>query len=139
MRRSHASEEDGQAGVNLTPMLDMAFILLIFFIVTASFTREQGLPLERPSAASAEPLDKAPVVVSLGRDGASRVGDRPVPMALLRQALARAGRDGGVAERVVIVADRRVPVEQGRLVQAMDAARLAGVGNVGIATRGAEP
>ena len=137
MRRSHASEEDGQAGVNLTPMLDMAFILLIFFIVTASFTREQGLPLERPSAASAEPLDKAPVVVSLGRDGASRVGDRPVPMALLRQALARAGRDGGVAERVVIVADRRVPA--GRLVQAMDAARLAGVGNVGIATRGAEP
>ena len=54
MRRSHTSESDGQAGVNLTPMLDMAFILLIFFIVTASFTREQGLPLERPSAATGE-------------------------------------------------------------------------------------
>ena len=78
MRRSHTSEGDTQAAVNLTPMLDMAFILLIFFIVTASFTREQGLPLERPSAASAVALDKAPVIVSIDRRGASQVDDRPV-------------------------------------------------------------
>ena len=52
MRRHH-STADEEAGIDLTPMLDIVFIMLIFFIVTSSFIKESGISVERPSAASA--------------------------------------------------------------------------------------
>ena len=50
MRHSHTEQETTAANVNLTPLIDMVFILLIFFLVTASFTKESGIDVDRPSA-----------------------------------------------------------------------------------------
>jgi biopolymer transport protein ExbD len=135
-RTRHGSGEDEEAEVNLTPLLDIVFIMLIFFIVTASFTPDAGVDVERPTARSAEPQPGHTLVVAVSADGALRVDGRPVDRRGLRARVAelRAERPNA---GVLITADRDVPT--GRLVAVMDQVRLAGVEAVAIATRDALP
>jgi biopolymer transport protein ExbD len=81
MKRSQIEDEDDDA-VNLTPMLDVVFIMLIFFIVTASFVKESGIDVNRPNAATAERKEKGNIIVAISEDGrrgeqeqAARPGD----------------------------------------------------------------
>ena len=67
MRKSILSNDpdDGEEGINLTPMLDVVFIMLIFFIVTASFVKEAGIDVLRPTAETAEPRKNATILIAI--------------------------------------------------------------------------
>jgi biopolymer transport protein ExbD len=116
--------------VNLTPMLDVVFIMLIFFIVTASFVKESGVDVNRQPAVSAEPQERANVLVAITESGQVWIDGRPVDVRAVRANIERLHAENPKGQ-VVIQADRRS--ENGVLVQVLDAARLAGVEDVALA------
>ncbi len=116
--------------VSVAPLIDMMFILLIFFLVTASFARPRALEVERPRAAAAQVLAERPVMVTVHRDGAVFFGGRRVDLLALRRLL-RAALSAAPERRVVVDADGRAPV--GRLVDVLDECRAAGARHLGIA------
>lgn len=118
--------------INMTPLIDMVFILLIFFIVTTSFVREAGVDVQRPSAQTAETREKANVILGLTAEGQIFVEGRPLDIRSVRAYMERflaETPDGSV----VIVADRESMT--GATVQVLDQCRLAGVRNISIAAR----
>ncbi len=118
--------------INMTPLIDMVFILLIFFIVTTSFVREAGVDVNRPSAQSAETKEKANVILGLTSDGRIFVEGRSLDIRSVRAYMERflaETPDGSV----VIVADRQSTT--GTAVQVLDQCRLAGVQNISIAAK----
>jgi len=119
-----------QSEVNLTPMLDVVFIMLIFFIVTASFVKEAGIEVSRPPAATAERQERGNILIAITSNNQIWIDRRQVSPKALRSNIERlhAENPGG---SVVIQADEKS--ENGLLVQVMDAARLAGVKNVSLA------
>jgi biopolymer transport protein ExbD len=121
-------EEDNE--VNLTPMLDVVFIMLIFFIVTASFVKEAGIEVTKPSAATAERKEKGNILVAISANNQIWIDRRQVDPRALRANLERMhGENPNGA--VVIQADEES--KNKLLVQVMDAARMAGVKSVSIA------
>jgi biopolymer transport protein ExbD len=121
-------EEDGE--VNLTPMLDVVFIMLIFFIVTASFVKEAGIDVTRPNAATAERKEKGNILVAISENNQIWIDRRQVDPRALRANIERMHAENPNGA-VVIQAD--VDSKNGLLVQVMDAARQVGVKNVSIA------
>jgi len=129
MRRRRIRAED-ETEINLTPMLDVVFIMLIFFIVTASFVKESGIEVNRPSAASAQPKEQGTIMVALSETGQIWVNKRNVDIRSLRANLERLHAENPNAG-VVIQADKHS--QTGLLVEVMDSARLAKIENVSIA------
>ena len=121
-------EEDNE--VNLTPMLDVVFIMLIFFIVTASFVKEAGIDVNRPSAATAERKEKGNILVAISENYQIWIDRRQVDPRALRANIERMHAENPNGA-VVIQADEES--KNKLLVQVMDAARMAGVKNVSIA------
>ncbi|MBW1882684.1 MAG: biopolymer transporter ExbD [Deltaproteobacteria bacterium] len=121
-------EEDNE--VNLTPMLDVVFIMLIFFIVTASFVKESGIDVNRPNAATAERKEKGNILVAISEDNQIWIDRRQVDPRALRANIERMHAENPNGA-VVIQADEES--KNKLLVQVMDAARMAGVKNVSIA------
>ena len=68
MRRNaiNAAVKDDESEINLTPMLDVVFIMLIFFIVTANFIKEPGLEINRPDSDTAETQENAAILIAVG-------------------------------------------------------------------------
>lgn len=116
--------------MNLTPLIDMVFILLIFFIVTSSFVKETGIDVERPSALSAERKEAATILVAVTADGKIWVNERPVDLRRLRAAVERL-RVESPAAAAVVVADTNA--RMGLAVEVIDQVRLAGVTRVSVA------
>ena len=119
-----------ESEVNLTPMLDVVFIMLIFFIVTASFVKESGIEVNRPDAATAEKKERGNILVAISQSNQIWVDKRQVDPRALRANIERLHAENPQGA-VVIQADKES--KNGLLVQVMDAARLAGVFNVSIA------
>ena len=122
--------EDDEAEINLTPMLDVVFIMLIFFIVTASFVKEAGIDVNRPDAATAEKKERGNILVAITENGQIWIDKRQVDPRALRANIERLHAENPQGA-VVIQADKNS--KNGQLVEVMDAARLAGVFNVSIA------
>jgi biopolymer transport protein ExbD len=123
-------EDEEEDAVNLTPMLDVVFIMLIFFIVTASFVKEAGIDVNRPSAATAERKEKGNILVAISENNQIWIDRRQVDPRALRANIERMHAENPNAA-VVIQADEES--KNKLLVQVMDAARMAGVKNVSIA------
>ncbi len=123
-------EEEEENEVNLTPMLDVVFIMLIFFIVTASFVKEAGIDVNRPNAATAERKEKGNILVAISENNQIWIDRRQVDPRALRANIERMHGENPLAA-VVIQADEES--KNKLLVLVMDAARLAGVKNVSIA------
>jgi biopolymer transport protein ExbD len=123
-------EEEEKSEVNLTPMLDVVFIMLIFFIVTASFVKEAGIDVNRPDAATAERKEKGNILVAISADDQIWIDRRLVDPRALRANIERMHAENPNGA-VVIQADKKST--NGLLVQVMDASRQAGVKNVSIA------
>jgi biopolymer transport protein ExbD len=119
-----------QSEVNLTPMLDVVFIMLIFFIVTASFVKESGIDITRPPAATAERQERGNIIVAITADNDIWIDRRQVAIKALRANIERLHAENPQGS-VVIQADTKS--QNGLLVQVMDAARLAGVKSVSLA------
>ena len=131
MRRDYLQyQNDDDAQVDMTPMLDIVFIMLIFFIVTTSFVKESGIDVNRPQAQTAQRLERGNILVGIRADGAVWIDKRPVDIAAVRPNIERLHAQNPEGS-VVIVADRAS--QNGILVQVMDQVRLAGVANISLA------
>ena len=123
-----APEEEAE--INLTPMLDVVFIMLIFFIVTASFVKESGLDVNRPDAPTAVKKENANILVAIGSNNEIWINRRRIDPRAVRANIERMHAENPKGS-VVIQADKKSTNEM--LVVVMDAARQAGVYNVSIA------
>ena len=133
MKRKHRGSND-EAEIDMTPMLDVTFIMLIFFIVTTSFVKEAGVDVSRPGAETGLP-QKANIMIGVSATGQVWMSKRQITMDAVRPYV-EAARSESPESSVIIVADRLAPA--GTVIQVMDQARLAGVTNVAIATEKAK-
>jgi biopolymer transport protein ExbD len=125
---SGADEEENE--INLTPMLDVVFIMLIFFIVTASFIKEAGIDVNRPDAPTSERVEDANILIAISANDEIWIDRRMVDPRAVRANIERLHAENPKGS-VVIQADKKSTNET--LVTVMDAARQAGVYNVSIA------
>jgi len=122
--------------VNLTPLIDVVFLLLIFFMVSTTFETRQALELELPESASGEAAEPSPVSLVITAAGAYRLGERELSPAELPGALA-AEADQAREHGLVVEADGRA--RHADVVRALDQASLQGIQRVRIATTEAAP
>ena len=119
-------------GIDMGPLMDIVFILLIFFVVTSSFTRETGVDITKPQAQSASQLEKENLLIAITREGTIHINERQVDLTslqdILKQSLAKTPD-----REAVIIADKGS--ETGVLVQVIDACNLSGVKKVSIAAQ----
>lgn len=117
--------------LNISPLIDMVFILLIFFAVSTTFVRDLQLELERPSAQSAQTSSTQSIRVYIDRTNTVFVDEQPVNawqvQSIVRDALAVSS-----SQTVLVIADRLTPTEL--LIEVVDQAKLAGAQEVGVAT-----
>ncbi|MCF7982541.1 MAG: biopolymer transporter ExbD [Pseudomonadales bacterium] len=130
MRRHNARAEEEQS-IDLTPMLDVVFIMLIFFIVTASFIKETGIEVNRPDALTAESKKNANILVAVNGNNEIWIDKRRIDVRAVRSNVERL-RAENPEGAVVIQADEKATAET--IIKVMDAAREAGVFDVSIAT-----
>lgn len=129
MRKRRAKAEEDM-GIDLTPMLDIVFIMLIFFIVTATFVKESGIDVTRPDAETAVKQSRVGILIAINENNEVWINRRQVDLAAVRANVERLHAEnpqGGA----VIQADEKA--ETGILVEIMDQVRLAGVGSISIA------
>jgi len=119
-----------ESEVNLTPMLDVVFIMLIFFIVTASFVKESGIDISRPGASTAVRKERGNILIAISANDQIWMNRRQVDPRALRANIERAHAENPQGA-VVIQADKAA--KTGFLVQVMDAAREAGVKDISLA------
>ncbi len=130
MRRRFQWKEAETAQIDMTSMMDVVFIMLIFFIVTTSFVKEAGIEVNRPTASSAERQERGNIMIAVSDSGAVWIDGRMVDIRAVRANVERL-RAENPEGAVVIQADEAS--RTGILVQVMDQVRLAGVMNVAIA------
>ena len=129
MRRKRIREE---SNLDLTPMLDIVFIMLIFFIVTTSFIKESGIEVNRPNAETAERDQKGNILVAISENNEIFIDRRKVDLRAIRPNIIRLKAENPEGS-VIIQADKES--RSGLLVEAMDQIRLAGVQNISIAAK----
>ena len=120
-------QEDEAEEINMTPMLDVVFIMLIFFIVTASFVKEAGIDVNRPEAATAVKKERANILVAISEQGEIWINKRQVDVRAVQANIERLKAENPQGS-VVIQADRKATTET--LIKVMDASRAAGVFDV---------
>ena len=120
---------DDEAEINITPMLDIVFIMLIFFIVTTSFTKETGAVIVKPQAEQAAALQNGTILIGIRPNDDIWMAKRQIEMREVRQMVERARAENPEGS-VVIVADKGSRV--GTVTQVMDQVRLAGVEGIAI-------
>jgi biopolymer transport protein ExbD len=129
MARKRIREEE-EATLDMTPMLDIVFILLIFFIVTTSFVKEAGIEVNKPKAANQSKQKSANIFIAVRDNGEiwldKRVVDIERVAATIEKLLAEQPTDV-----VIIQADKKA--EHGKVVQVMDAIKEAGIDRISIA------
>ncbi len=116
--------------INMSPLIDMVFLLLIFFVVTTSFVKETGIDVQRPTAATAEMKEKGNVLIGVSRDGNVFLDRKQIDVRSVRAHMTRVLSENPESS-VVIVADKQS--HTGTVVMVMDQCRQAGVKNVSLA------
>lgn len=127
MARRHATKDEPE--INITPMLDIVFIMLIFFIVTTSFIRETGVEVNKPSALTAEPRPQGNVLIAIRDNDEIWMNRQNIEMHEVKSQVERA-RAENPESAVVIIADRTS--RTGMLVQVMDQVQAAGITRISI-------
>jgi biopolymer transport protein ExbD len=125
-------QQDEESEINITPMLDVVFIMLIFFIVTATFVKESGIDVNRPDAATATKQEKANILIAISANDTIWIDRRQVDIRSVRPNIERLHAENPQGS-VVIQADKESKTDT--LIQVMDASRQAGVYNVSIAAQ----
>ena len=123
-------QQEEESEINITPMLDVVFIMLIFFIVTATFIKEAGIDVNRPDAPTAVKQEKANILIAIGPNNDLWIDRRQVDIRSVRPNIERLHAENPQGS-VVIQADKESKTDT--LIQVMDASRQAGVYNVSIA------
>jgi biopolymer transport protein ExbD len=131
MRRNQRAVADDEAQIDLTPMLDVVFIMLIFFIVTASFIKEAGIEVNRPEASTSEPKENVNILVAISATNEIWMDQRRIDVLAVRANIERLHAENPKGA-VVIQADNESNTET--VASVLDAAREAGVYDVSLAT-----
>jgi biopolymer transport protein ExbD len=127
MARRHARIDDAE--IDITPMLDIVFIMLIFFIVTTSFTKETGATIVKPEAPQAVNLLSGTILIGIRPNDEIWMSKRQVELREVRQMVERAKSENPEGS-VVIIADKGSRI--GTVTQVMDQVKLAGVEGIAI-------
>lgn len=129
--RRHQTQLD-ETELDMTPMLDIVFIMLIFFIVTTSFVKEAGIEVNPPTASTAESQDNANIFIAINAQGEVWIDKRQVDKRTVRAVVARLHANNPEGS-VVIQADEASSTHD--LIAVMDQVRLAGVANIAVAAK----
>jgi len=134
VRRSYGSRksDDEETTIDITPMLDVVFIMLIFFIVTATFVKESGIEVNRPDALTAQKQEKANILIAIDENNEVWIDRRLIDLRAVRPNIQRLHSENPQGS-VVIQADKASNTDT--LIKVMDASRSAGVYNISIAAQ----
>jgi biopolymer transport protein ExbD len=132
--REALADDDNENGIDISPLMDCVFILLIFFIVTTTFVEETGVEVDKPQAASASNLEKTSILIALTEKGEVVYGGRDIGISGVQPLVKRMLR----AEDVPVIIQADKAAASGLLVRLIDEAKLAGATKVSIATRKAQ-
>ena len=130
-RRVFSSNQGKTEDINISPLIDMVFILLIFFIVTTVFVEETGVEVTKPQAASQIQLEKNSILIAITANNNVVYGGREVGINGVRGLVKRLIQEEPNMP-VIIQADENVPTRT--LVRVIDEAKLAGANSVNIST-----
>lgn len=125
--KKHEPEE-----LNISPLIDMVFILLIFFAVSTTFVKDMQIELERPAAKSSVSVSSKAIRIYIERNGNTYINEQPVKTWMI-QSIVRDALAVSSSKTVLVVADSLTPTE--KLIEVIDQAKLAGASEVGVATR----
>jgi len=129
MARRHASKDEPE--INITPMLDIVFIMLIFFIVTTSFIRETGIEVDKPTALSTEARPQANVLIAIRPNDEIWMNRQEIGLNEVRFEVEDA-RAENPESSVIILADRGA--RSGLVIEVMDQVQLGGISRISIST-----
>ena len=130
MRPNESNEVE--ATIDMAPLLDIVFILLIFFMVTTTFVKDMKLELERPKASSSSAASSKAIRLFIDRHGDTYLDGEPVRLWLIQSKL-RDLLSTASSKVILVVTDEGVPA--GKLIEVIDQARLSGAESVGVATK----
>ena len=125
------NQAEEESEINITPMLDVVFIMLIFFIVTASFIKEAGVEVNRPEASTADPAENVNILIAVTANNEVWMAGRRIDVRAVRANVERLHAENPKGA-VVIQADNESNTET--VVAVLDASREAGVMDVSLAT-----
>lgn len=133
MRRRDIFEENDESTIDMTPMLDIVFIMLIFFIVTTSFVKEAGIDINRPIAKSTEKKNKGNnILVAITQNEEIWIDKRQIDLRALRANIQRLSNN---EDEVAVIIQADTAAKTGILVAVMDQIKMAGVESISIATK----
>ncbi len=127
-----SSEGEDDAAIDISPLIDCIFILLIFFIVTTTFVEETGIEVDKPQAASASDLEKQSVMIAVTAEGQIVYGGKEIGMSGV-QSTVRRFVEKDESTPVIIQVDEKAP--SGLFVRVIDEAKLGGAAKVSVATQ----
>ena len=132
MGRFHqvSADDGGETGIDMSPLMDCVFILLIFFIVTTTFVEETGIEVEKPAAASAVQLEKTSILIALTEKGEVVYGGREIGVSGVQPLIKRMLQKEDIP--VIIQADKAA--KSSMLVRVIGEAKLAGAIKVSVST-----
>ena len=130
MKRFDYSQSSDSAEINLSPLIDMMFLLLIFFIVTTAFVEEVGIEIQKPKAASSQALEKKSIMIAVTADDKVVYGGKEIGISAVRGLVSRLL--GSEDRPVILIADQAS--HSGILVDVIDECKLAGAKTVSVAT-----
>jgi len=116
--------------INISPLIDLVFLLLIFFLVTTSFVKETGIDVNRPTASTAMPKEKGNILIGVDSDGRVFLEGRQIDIRSVQAHIERCLAENPEGS-IVIVADKNSYT--GIVIRVMDQCRLAGAKNISIA------
>lgn len=128
--RQHMRHKSGTSEINISPLIDLVFLLLIFFMVTTSFVRETGIEVDRPTASTAVASNSSNILIAVTDEAEVFFDGQRVDVRTVRSHIGRAIAENPGAE-VIVVADKNS--RTGLVVQVMDQCRLAGAERVNLA------
>lgn len=132
MRKDHRQVETSDEEINMTPMLDIVFIMLIFFIVTASFVKEAGIDVAKPEAQTAIMKPRASILVAISDEGQIWINKRNVEVSSVRPIVEELKAENPQGS-VIIQADQ---VSRSEIVlDVLDQVKMAGIQNIAISTK----
>lgn len=131
---SRTAPQISDADVNMTPLIDMVFILLIFFLVTATFQQDLGVKIQRAAATQTSPVSGEALRIAITENGQVFVNGHPAENRDLQREV-RKRLAANTAAAVAIVPDRRT--DAGRLIEIMDLVKGEGVTDVAVVTQSA--
>lgn len=127
----YREREDTEQEINMSPLIDMVFILLIFFMVSATFIKDMDLEIQRPKASSSTPSSTKAIRVFIDNSGQTYLDEQPVRTWVIQSRLRDLLRQTTNAS-VLVVTDEHVPAS--KLIEVVDQCRLAGASDVGVVT-----